>query len=421
MDLGESLTSNSPGKVSIQWSRPFGMSCLSGEVMWAGSHNNGERVALFDLDGTLITTKSGRRFPENCEDWKWFSPVVPIKLRELYLAGTSIFIITNQMCPKKVAQKDEYHAEWKKKLDLVASALYDIPFRVLAATDQDFYRKPLPGMWYAVQEIIKSHGINVSEPMAFFVGNAAGRKNDHSGSDRKFASNVGIQFYTPEEYFLGGNPIHFELKGFHPSSIFVERPLFLPSSTPLVPSTERPTIVLFVGYPAVGKTRVYRRYFAPAGFVHVNQDILKTKSKCLELVENAIKSGKSVVVDNTNRGVTTRQDYLDLAVQLKVDARCVIFDGTLELAWHNNIYRALCLTDSVKAQEVCILIVPGICTETMKPSRTLLDYSAFTSFKASFQTPTKSEGFKEIKRFFWKFEGTEDEFKRYMMWLHFNS
>jgi bifunctional polynucleotide phosphatase/kinase len=53
-------------------------------------------------------------------------------------------------------------------------------------------------MWYAVQEIIKGYGKNVSQETAFFVGNAAGRRNDHSSSDRKFASNVGMQFYTPE-------------------------------------------------------------------------------------------------------------------------------------------------------------------------------------------------------------------------------
>lgn len=47
---------------------------------------------------------------------------------------------------------------------------------------------------------------------SFYVGDAAGRPadgihpKDFSCSDRKFASNVGIKFYTPEEYFLGEAP-----------------------------------------------------------------------------------------------------------------------------------------------------------------------------------------------------------------------
>lgn len=33
---------------------------------------------------------------------------------------------------------------------------------------------------------------------SFFVGDAAGRKGDFAGTDRKWALNVGIKFYTPE-------------------------------------------------------------------------------------------------------------------------------------------------------------------------------------------------------------------------------
>jgi hypothetical protein len=33
---------------------------------------------------------------------------------------------------------------------------------------------------------------------SFFVGDAAGRAGDFAGTDRKWASNVGIQFFTPE-------------------------------------------------------------------------------------------------------------------------------------------------------------------------------------------------------------------------------
>jgi len=33
---------------------------------------------------------------------------------------------------------------------------------------------------------------------SYFVGDAAGRPNDHSGTDRKWAMNAGLKFYTPE-------------------------------------------------------------------------------------------------------------------------------------------------------------------------------------------------------------------------------
>lgn len=33
---------------------------------------------------------------------------------------------------------------------------------------------------------------------SYFVGDAAGRPDDHSGTDRKWAINAGLKFYTPE-------------------------------------------------------------------------------------------------------------------------------------------------------------------------------------------------------------------------------
>lgn len=53
-----------------------------------------------------------------------------------------------------------------------------------------------------------------------FVGDAAGRKSDHSACDRKFALNVGLPFCTPEEFFDKKDAKEdYELKGFHPNSI----------------------------------------------------------------------------------------------------------------------------------------------------------------------------------------------------------
>lgn len=50
---------------------------------------------------------------------------------------------------------------------------------------------------------------------SFYVGDAAGRpaegkrKKDHSSADRLLAMNLGLQFFTPEEHFLGLKPTKF--------------------------------------------------------------------------------------------------------------------------------------------------------------------------------------------------------------------
>ena len=44
--------------------------------------------------------------------------------------------------------------------------------------------------------------INASDlKNSFYVGDAAGRDGDHNDTDRKFADNAGLTFFTPEQYF----------------------------------------------------------------------------------------------------------------------------------------------------------------------------------------------------------------------------
>jgi len=152
----------------------------------------------------------------------------------------------------------------------------------------------------------------------------------------------------------------------------------------------------------LGKSSFYRTHFAPAGYVHVNQDILKTRDKCIKAAREAVEEGKSCVIDNTNRNAETRKHYVELAKKLNVPIRCVLFNGSMELAWHNNLYRAYNLPPSLMTKE---------------PKRELLPYNAFTGFRAQYEEPSLSEGFAEIKQVNWIFEGTDEERMRWSMWL----
>ncbi|KAI0067096.1 PNK3P-domain-containing protein [Artomyces pyxidatus] len=357
------------------------------------------KVAVFDLDGTLIKSSfgKGRASKSGPLDWQWWKGVVPGKLKEVHRAGFSVMIISNQ------GIKAPQLVDWKKKIPLIAATLPDVPFHIFAATAKDGHRKPMPGMWHELERIFGEEGVTIDKSASFYVGDAAGRAADFASTDRKFALNVGIQFYTPEEYFLDIPPAPYTLPGFHPSSHKPAPSRVTPSDLPIVPpAPSQPEVVLFVGLPCLGKSSFYRTHFAPAGYVHVNQDTLGSRVKCVKAAEEALKEGQSCVIDNTNRDVQTRKLYIDMAKKLKAPVRCFCFTGSKELAWHNNLYRAYNLPASVASRE---------------PKRDIIPHMAFSDFAAKYEEPSTKEGFTEVRAVNWVFEGSEEEKRNWSMWL----
>jgi len=391
------LFSKQPEMTSFRWKPSLGpmKTCINGV-----NHNPKatQKVAAFDLDGCIIESSFGTKASSTKgSPYKWWRPVVPKKLLEVHNEGYTIVMVTNQ-----ALRGNKAIANWKQKIPLIGAALKDVPFFLFAATARDIYRKPNPGMWYELESIFKKENTQIDKKLSFFVGDAAGRRGDFAGTDRKWALNLALPFFTPEEYFLGLPSAPYTLEGFHVSKLPSNVPLFTPSSTPIVPShLSHPEIVVFVGYPSVGKSSFYRKHFLPKNYVHVNQDILKTRDKCIKAAQKAILDGQNCVIDNTNRDITTRRFYIDLARELKASIRCIHFLGSLELAWHNNLHRAFNMP----------LISPN------EPQRSLLPYSAFSSFQQSYQEPQVEEGFAEVKRVNWTFTGTELERERWSMWL----
>lgn len=373
------------------------------------------RLAAFDMDDTLIMPKKGSVFAKKGDpnDWKWVTPNVPTTLSALSNAGYILVVFTNQAGIGQGSAKgwDSVDAtSIQRKLVSLRDALgSETPFMAVVSTGKNRWRKPSTSMWELAEQIIRRevltaihhvYGSNAEagyteerglripievdcRRSSFYCGDAAGRiecvtlagrKKDFSCADRKFAHNVGVSFYLPEQIFTPsehhtetemsirkrlfrdgrGGPLNMEALQCLPAAsvpftwdgvdpavlrqwpttyagVMLKMHLFpygnarevemkpapatqtLPLPLPsqsLCRSDGRQEMVILVGFPGCGKTTFYHRFFAPLGYVHVNRDTLKSKVKCLAVTREAWASGKSVVVDNTNPSSAARMEYI---------------------------------------------------------------------------------------------------------------
>jgi len=154
---------------------------------------------------------------------------------------------------------------FKRKIETIQSKL-GVPLQALVSTGNGTFRKPLPGMWELLENR-GNDGVKIDKSACFYVGDAAGRYNgkpkDHSCADRLFAANLGLKFYTPEEFFLGKKSAAYELPEFNPRLLLESpaKPLFEPTDADL--NKNWPELIVMVGYPASGKSQFVKQFLQP--------------------------------------------------------------------------------------------------------------------------------------------------------------
>ena len=296
--------------------------------------------------------------------------------------------------PKTLKADQRSLANFKAKTSSVLSH-FDFPVLLLAATARDVYRKPRTGMWRELLEELdldESEGVDLQA--SFFVGDAGGRaaggekRADHACSDRDCAANVGIEFKTPEEHFLNQEPKPFT-RNFEPSTFLTEASAST-DCTPIVMDKKNTLdIVIMCGSPGSGKSTLYWAKLKPLGYERINQDTLKTRDKCLKVASSLLDEGKSVAIDNTNADPDTRAVWVEVARKYKIPIRCVYFTAPVKLCEHNDTVRALA----------------GM--EFNPEKRTILPHSAFAGYRSRFKEPSIKEGFQDIIRIDFQFQGDE--------------
>ena len=261
------------------------------------------KLASFDYDWTIVNPKEGKTYPSNINDWEWYHPSVPGKIKEYYDDGYMIVIFTNQ-------SKD-----WKHKQIRIVSRSLKIPMFVVVASKPNY--KPQTKMF---DTLFKDNQIDKSQ--SFFVGDALGRNIDFSDSDKQFAINIGIKCYSPEEIF------------------FKEEKISIPEIIPksFIYNKSNPEIIIMTGYPGSGKSTIVDYICNSDGnYKSIKSDDYKTTPKMLKKAKEYIINKSSIIFDATNSSIKKRNEYIIFAKKNNYhNIKCIHLTTQLSIAFKRN-------------------------------------------------------------------------------------
>ena len=334
-------------------------------------HKKG-KIASFDLDGTIITTKSGNRFPKDKNDWVLFNDSVADTLAEFDENEYDIVFFTNQKPLEKNVEKQ------KNFLDKINNIIdkINLPITYFICINNGYYRKPCTG---AFDVFMREYGIDSLDNNSFYCGDAAGRpegwkykkkrtkivnkkrklaivtckkkKKDFSSSDLFFAQNCGLKFCVPEELFVNlkdKNPLMLPTRSFigkkHDKSFTMDNIInYVNNVCENKIKPNQNMLIIMVGLPASGKSflsKTIKDALAEKRRVCsvLNLDTVKTKNKLKKMYSTIINNNEDVIIDNTNVKEEDRNFFIDK----NPNAYTIVINVTTdpEMINHLNYYRA---------------------------------------------------------------------------------
>ncbi|MBQ0073639.1 MAG: HAD-IIIA family hydrolase [Prevotella sp.] len=171
-------------------------------IKWIKKHLRLERVLFADLDGTIIVTKSGKTFPENCDDWQ-FKKYIIEAIKEYN--PTHLHIVSNQggiekgfVDEREFIRKMLTIREELKRLLPKTRITYDF----CSSNDPKHpYRKPNDGMidFYCTDTY---NNTDCDKRNCLMIGDTSGKPGQFSDSDKKCAENAGIKYMDVEDFIV---------------------------------------------------------------------------------------------------------------------------------------------------------------------------------------------------------------------------
>jgi len=226
------------------------------------------------------------------------------------------------------ARFTDFEGELKKGGTGIAS-LY-----VYFAPDKNQYRKPFTGMYHA---FVAAAG---REPVSkLYIGDAAGRTGprtkDFSCTDFHFANNCGMDFDTPESFFLSRANTAF-CTAHKPPPVPVDttyQEVIAEMTVLLRAPGEKKTVILLIGQQGAGKSTFASRLSGLATTFSLDNYTTFPRMR------NAVLACKdNIIIDNTNPCVVSRARFLSL---FKMTHNCWCVDFTIPdvLANHSRLMR----------------------------------------------------------------------------------
>lgn len=169
------------------------------------------KAVFADLDGTLVRSKSGKKYPENTDDWILDLTLLDAIYAYMFrnLSGTLCIISNEEGVEAGMVTRDNVMARLTKIKNAIADYFLDkysynlkIDFAASFTNDPtDFMRKPNPGLGY---KLAIANNLILSQ--CIMIGDSSGREDDSSDIDEGFASNCVMNYFDVENFVMFYSP-----------------------------------------------------------------------------------------------------------------------------------------------------------------------------------------------------------------------